>query len=404
MAQDAVTVRLGAASRRGAWPWAALAAAMLAAFLVRPTRDPWDLRLYLACSELQAAGEDPYARELIVGGVSFPCLYPPLALDAYRPFAAAEAARPGAGVGLWNALKVAAFAGLLLLWRRFLGPGPDLLRLAFAAAAFGSPFLPDLRSGNAGSFEQLALWGAFALFLAGRPLAFALAIAAAAQFKLQPALFLGLLLLAPRPRWREFLAGSAAFALLFGLNELAHPGSLAAYAARLGDPFAAWRFERGPNNVAVWGFLQHMLETGLRDRPLAARWASLLVLPWSLFVAAATALAARRLAAGPGAEEDKRRRLVLLAAAAFALLAPRLKDYAFFLLVPSALAALESAAPLLWRAPLLAFALLNSTKAAAERMGLGAWAPVAGYFKLFAVVLTWGVLVSAAGRPERARK
>lgn len=370
---------------------AVITAAAAAAFFVRPGREPWDLKLCLACAETLAAGENPYAREQIIEGVSFPCLYPPLAFDLYRPFAALADPVP-----VWNALKVLVFAGLLLMWRRFLGPGRELWRLAFAAAAFGSPFFVELRSGNAGALEQLALWGAFSLFAAGRYRAFALAIAAAAQFKLQPALFLGLLLLAPKPRWREFFLGSAAFAALYALNEGLHPGLLREYASRLADPFAAWRFERGPNNSAVWGFLQHMLEIALHNRPLAARWASLLVMPWACFVTAATVLAARRVAAAPLSEEDKRRRVVLLGAAAFALLAPRFKDYAFFLLIPPALAALESSAPLLWRAPLLIFALLNSTKAAAERMGLGPWAPVAGYFKLYAAVLIWGVLVSGA--------
>ncbi len=396
MASDAVTVRLPSGPRGvPRWGWALVAAGMLAAFLIKPGREPWDLKLCLACADVLAAGEDPYAREQIVDGVSFPCLYPPLGFDLYRPLAALADAVP-----LWNAFKILGFAGLLLVWRRFLPPGSDLLRLAFALLAFGTPFFAEYRSGNAGSLEQLALWGAFAVFASGRDLAFALLIAALAQLKLQPALFLGLLLLAPKPKWREFFLGCAAFALLFGLNEALHPGLLKPFLAGLSEPFAAWRFERGPNNCSVWGFLQHMLEIGLGNRPQASRMASILILPWSLFVAVATAVAARRVATGPGGDAEKRRRVVLLGAAAFALLAPRFKDYSFFLLVPPAIAALESAAPLLWRAPLLVFALLNSTKSAAERTGLGPWAPVAGYFKLYAVLLVWGVLLSASRRSD----
>ncbi|MDX6770211.1 MAG: hypothetical protein SF051_11820 [Elusimicrobiota bacterium] len=390
MARDAVTVRLDARPGLPAKTlWALVAAGALAAFFVAPAREPWDLKLCLACAETLAAGEDPYGREQIVGGVSFPCLYPPLAFDLYRPFAAM-----GDPVPWWNALKVLGFAALLLLWRRVLPPGRDGWRLAFALGAFGTPFFAEYRSGNAGSLEQLALWGTFALFIAGRYAAFAVALAAVAQLKLQPALFLGLLLLAPKPRWKEFALGAAVFAGLFGLNELLHPGLLGGYLSRLGDPSAAWRYERGPNNCSAWAFLQHLLETAAGSRPLASRWASLLVVPWSCFVAAVTALSARRVATGPGTDEEKRRFVVLLGTAAFALLAPRFKDYAFFLVIPAALVALESAAPLLWRAPLLVFAALNSTKAAAERMGLGPWALVAGYFKLYAAVLVWAVLVS----------
>lgn len=379
--------------------WAVVGAAAAAAFFIAPGRDPWDLTLCLECARVLAAGENPYARELIVGGVSFPCLYPPLGFDLYRPLAALADAVPW-----WNALKVLGFAGLLLAWRRFLPPGRDLPRLAFALLAFGTPFFAEYRSGNAGSLEQFALWGTFLVYVSGRDLAFALLIAALAQLKLQPVLFLGLLLLAPRPKWREFFAGCTAFAALFGLNELLHPGLLKPFLHGLSDPAAAWRYERGPNNSAVWGFLQHMLEIALGNRPQAARLASLLVLPWSLFVAVATAVAARRVGAGAGSDAEKRRHVVLLGAAAFALLAPRFKDYSFFLLVPPALVALESAAPLLWRAPLLVFALLNSTKAAAERMGLGPWAPVAGYFKLYAALLVWGMLLERGLTIPRSKR
>jgi hypothetical protein len=400
VAEDALTLRL----RRGPRPELLAAGAALlalaAAFLLRPAREPWDLALYLDCSRLLAGGGDPYAAELLVQGVSFPCLYPPLAIGLYRPFAALADPLPW-----WNALKLAGMAGLLLLWRRrFLPPGSDLWRLAFALAAFGAPLLAEFRSGNASSLEQLALWGALSLFVAGRWAAFAVAVAAAAQLKLQPAAFLGLLLLLPRPRWKELLLGAAAFAAFFALNELLHPGLLESYLARVGAPHAAWRFERGPNNCSSWGFLQHMLEIGLGNRPAASAAATRVWLAWCAVVAGLTIAAARRAAAADASEEERRRRVVLLGAAAFALAAPRFKDYAFVLLIPPALAALEAPAPRLWRGPLLAFALLNSTKAAAERMGLGAWAPVAGYFKLYAAVLVWGVLAARAGLPERARR
>lgn len=388
MAEDALTPRLSRAPSPAALAAGAALLALAGASLVRPAREPWDLALYLDCARTLAAGESPYASEPIVHGVSFPCLYPPLAIALYRPFA--SLADP---VPWWNALKALGMAALLLLWRRrFLPPGRDAWRLGFALAAFGAPLLAEFRSGNASSLEQLALWGALALFVAGRWTAFAVAVAAAAQLKLQPVVFLGLLLLLPKPRWKELLLGLAAFGAFFALNELLHPGLLADYLRRLGAPHAAWRYERGPNNCASWGFFQHMLEIGLGNRPLAAAGATRAWLAWSALVGALTLAAARRAARAAVPEEERRRRLVLLGAAAFALAAPRFKDYAFVLLVPPALAALESPAPWLWRAPLLAFALLNSTKAAAERMGLGPWAPVAGYFKLYAAVLVWGVL------------
>lgn len=45
---------------------------------------------------------------------------------------------------------------------------------------------------------------------------------------------------------------------------------------------------------------------------------------------------------------------------------------------------------------------LNSTTAAAEKMGLGEWAFVAGYFKLYAAVLIRLVLLREAHSARRA--
>ncbi len=130
---------------------------------------------------------------------------------------------------------------------------------------------------------------------------------------------------------------------------------------------------------------------------------------WSAVVVAATAWSLNSLWRGQGTEKDKRRAAVMLYAAAYALLAPRLKDYSFLLLIPPTLTALESDAPLALRAFILIFALLDSTKALAEKAGLGVWALFAGYFKLYAAMLVWYALAFPRRRarsgasPEKAQ-
>lgn len=374
--------------------------AVAAGFFLAPSRS-WDLKVYAACARELGAGRDPYVRDVVIDDVPYPCMYPPLAIDLYRPVAALLDASPRLAVRAWNAVTVLLFLGMLWIWRRlFLGPGPDALRLIFALFAFGGPLFVVLRCGNGAAFEFFLIWSAFALFAAGRDLPFALTIAAAALIKLQPAGFLALLLLRPRSAWRYFFLGAAAFVLLFGLNEIVHPGLLVSFRDRLADPHEGWRHERGPNNCAVLGFLQHALETAWGDRARADIWARRLFIPWALFIMAATGAALRRIWTSMQDEAAAKRATILLACAAYALLAPRFKDYSYFILIPSALAALESEIPNGLRVAIIALAALDSTKSLAVTLGLGSWAILAGYFKMYATVLVWGVLAFRPPRPH----
>ena len=371
------------------------------AFLVDTVKTQWDLKIYMECSRTLASGADPYATQPVFNGDHFQCLYPPMIMDLYRPFNFITA-RLGEGVGerFWAILKVLSMVLILLLWRDYiLKPGNNLRRVLFAAVAYGSPFWSDFRAGNAGSFEHLILWGALAAFIAERDYLFAALVAAAAQPKLLPLAFLPLVLVKPRPNVKAFVFGGALAAGVFGLNELLHPGLLREFFAQLGDPRQPWHYERGPNNCAFVGLVQHVLETAWHDRALAMAWAMRVNAVWTAIIASATAWSFWTIWRGVGMEREKRRRLVMLYAVSYAMVAPRLKDYSFLLLIPPTLAALESDAPPALRLAILVCALLDSTKAAAEKAGMGVWSLFAGYFKLYAVMLVWYVLAF----PRRAK-
>ena len=371
-------------------------------FFMKTARLQWDLKVYMTCARTLAAGGDPYTSVPTVDGIGYQCLYPPLATDLYRPFAALSDSWNGAGEKMWAALKVISLCLMLWLWREYLlSPGADFPRLLFIALAYGSPFWSDFRSGNAASFEHLILWAGLAAFVAGKDLWFVVFVAAAAQPKLLPVAFLGLALLSPRPRPVLFLGALALAAGAFGLNELIHPGLLKSFFHQLTDPSQPWRYERGPNNCSMWGFFEHVYEVASGDRARAVSFATSVHFLWSAAVAAVTAYSLFRTWHGTGSERSKRLSTVLLFAAAYALVVPRLKDYSFFLLIPPTLAALESGAPagILWTIAL--FAVLNSTKALGAKLGMGRWDILLGYFKLYAVVLVWGVL---ALHPHRKKE
>ncbi|MFI5349721.1 MAG: glycosyltransferase 87 family protein [Elusimicrobiota bacterium] len=380
-------------------------AALIAGVAIRvdTVKTQWDLKVYMECSRALASGGDPYTTYPLFNGDHFQCLYPPLIMDLYRPFNFISTRFGGdEGERLWAILKVLSMVLMLWLWReRILRPGNDLRRLVFAGIAYGSPFWSDFRAGNAGSFEHVVIWAAFAAFIAEKDLLFAVLIAAAAQPKLLPMAFLPLLIAKSRPNLRSFAIGGVLASAAFSLNEWVHPGLLREFFLQLGDPHQPWHYERGPNNCAFVGLVQHALETGLHntavemtwhDRLLAMHWAKRVSAVWSIAVSFATAWSLNNLWRGPGAEKDKRRASVMLYAAAYAMMAPRLKDYSFLLLIPPTLTALESDAPLALRAFILIFALLDSTKALAEKAGLGVWALFAGYFKLYAAILVWFAL------------
>ena len=343
-------------ARARRYGWASLVAALLlaVAFLIRTEKTQWDLKVYMACSRTLASGGNPYATQPFFDGSNFQCLYPPLIIDLYRPFtAASDAFGEGAGERFWALMKVLSMIWIIYLWRKIvLRPGPDLWRALFAAL-----------------------------------------LAASAQPKLAPLAFLPLVISKPRPNVRALFLGGTLAVGAFALNEWAHPGLLREFFLQLADPKQPWRYERGPNNCSFVGLTQHVLETAWGNRPLASSWAMRVNAVWSAAIVGATGWSLARLWNGAGAEEDKRRRAVLLYAVAYALIVPRLMDYSFLLLIPSAIAALESDAPVGARAAILALALLNSTKALAEKAGMGHWSLFASYFKLYAIMLVWAVLV-----------
>jgi hypothetical protein len=379
--------------------WALVAALAVAAAAVgASSRTQWDLKVYLQCARTQASGENPYARDAIVHGVTFPCLYPPAAIDGYRPFAALNDAFPGLGSWLWLALKVAAFAGLLALWRRW--PEARLehpLSALFLALGYGTALWVDLRSGNAAMFEMLLLWSAFAAFAAGSDILCVLLVAVAAQAKILPLFFLVLPLLKPRPNWGAPVAGALAAGALALLGELAHPGGTAEFLELLRNPAQGWHYEKGPNNTSPLAFVQHLFEVGFGDRGRAVPLARSLWWAWAACVGAAAWRAARRVH-GAGLEPlAERRRLVALACLAYALVAPRFKDYSYILLLVPTLVVLWELPPA-WAAAIAAASVLNAAQGLGAKLGLGRWAFALSYFKLFAALGAFGAFLRPAQR------
>ena len=212
-----------------------LALAPLLQIALHPENFQWDFRLFYSAGLAADAGVNPYdsgLRNAIYPAPSMEFFYPPLTLYLfellkYLPYESATL--------LWIALKLAAFAVLVTLWHKKFEPlNPGYPIVLFFVFAYSGTLYLDIAAGNIAIFEQLIIWLGFYFFIERKFLLFGLCVALASQFKLQPIVLLGLLLIVEeRPRWLALLGSIAAFLGLLVLNYLLQPDLTLAFINRL---------------------------------------------------------------------------------------------------------------------------------------------------------------------------
>ena len=225
---------------------------------------------------------------------------------------------------LFFALKMAAAAALVALWRRSLFTD-DLAAAClylFCALAYAQTMKMDIRAGNISVFEQLLVWTAALAFLRRRPWPFAALVAVAGLFKPIVAGLL-LLLLADRSRraMGALIAGVAALAVVHGISAALRPDLFAGFLRN-----AAALDDRGRTNPAALALIRDGVERLGGPAPPHLDWILYaLVVP---LVLVPLLLVAR--------QSDRIDRAALLHSFlfAFALAAPRFKDYSYILLIP----------------------------------------------------------------------
>ena len=287
----------------------------------------WDVIVYWWGGRAFAHGQSPYGA--IPGQPEYlHFVYPPIVAALFAPLAILK---PGVVKVLWIALKALAFWFCVRLWRRTLAVEQQVVPpVFFFTFAFGSAALVDFTAGNIAVFGQLVLWLAFVALLARRRWTFALLVVLAAQCKLTPVFFLGLLLVIDeRPQWKPFLGGSALMAALVGANVLLFPAQTREF--RSGVSALA---ERGWGDPSTLGVMQDLVDQlrGLR-LPLPEATAYALYLFAVAFILAQTVRwwRAQRVAGTARPVE-----IVLVTLVTYALVMPRMKDYSYVALLPVA--------------------------------------------------------------------
>src|SRR5687768_2560780 len=235
-----------------AWVFAAWA---ILHIFTRPTEFQIDLASYYGGARAFLADSNAYAatNHHVPGGAPGPIFaVPPISLYVFQLLPALEYLTV---YYLWLVIKLCALAVLVTVWYRHFMPKRDspfaLLVLVFA---YNSALIDDLNLGNIALFEELLIWLAFLALLRGKTLLFCALIIFAAQFKVQPFLLLGLLLVVPeRPQWKALIVSMVAGAAAFSTNRLLLPELTREYMriARTLD-------QRGANNESTLALVRDL--------------------------------------------------------------------------------------------------------------------------------------------------
>lgn len=352
-----------------------------------PSRYGWDFAVYHVAGQRFASGADPYGP--IPGLPDYlHYVYPPITAALFTPFAGLS---DTAGKLLWLVLKLGAFAGMFALWKRATEirrtPVPSLF---FFVVAMGSALLIDFTTGNIATFEQCVLWIGFVALLDRRYWLFALCTVLAAQFKLTPVFFLGLLLVIDeKPRWGWFAGATALFIAVTGANLLFFP--------RLSREFLlsiSSLHERGWADPAMLGAAQDIVDS-IAALGVPAPQALAYLLYGGVAVAVLVYTLRWRLARR--APDRDRVLMVLVSLAMYALVMPRMKDYSFVALLPVAWYVL--AQPRLDLLPLAAVAVLIPRTLPQLGMPIPLLAIPYTYEPLIAAGVLWWILLH---QPEKA--
>jgi hypothetical protein len=351
----------------------------------------WDVGVYWWGGRSFARGVSPYGPiPRLPEYLHF--VYPPLVAAVFAPFSVLNVS---ATKVLWFLLKVGAFVTTIRLWRRRIGVEQTAVPpLFFFTFAFGSAALVDFTAGNIAIFEQCLLWLGFAALLSRRWWIFTVLVVVAAQAKLTPVFFLGLLLVVDeRPRWTPFVVGTILFAAAVGANALLLPDQTREFLASISS-----LRERGWGDPSTLGVMEDLVDQlrGLR-LPLPAVTAPLLYLA---AVVAVLSYTVRWWRARRAAGTHEPLLVVLVSLAVYALVMPRMKDYSYVALLPVGwyvLAAHRHVA-----APLAVLAVLVPRPVPQLKLWLPLVPQVYTYAPLLAALVLWSMLTSAtSGSAER---
>ena len=290
----------------------------------------WDFRTHRKAGEIFASGQDPYDPSILFpqAKTTFLYNYPPVTLYFYRFLASFDYK---SAFHIFLISKCILLIGLIYFWKReFLKTNANFLFALFCLLAFNSAVYRDLIAGNINLLEQVFLWLAFFFYINHRLILFGTFCLLAASFKMTPSFFLVLLLLTDdKKKYHYFVGAGLAFFVYLLVQYLIVPEmSMPAFK----NAFAVVS-ERGAVVPSTFTFLSDgfkwLSENAGLNTPRAIQFAVLMI-PVSAVVFF-TYKAHVRL--NTLDVENRPMINVFLVCLVYALIHPRLKDYAYILLI-----------------------------------------------------------------------
>lgn len=292
----------------------------------------WDLYRYYACAKAYQAGINPYDAAAVSEMVKRPVITftnPPIVLFISQIFTKIDF---NFIFYLYLILKCLLLTGLIYLWRNtFLNKEVDIIFYLLCLLGFNATIYLDLRAGNITILEQCMLWLAFFYYLKGKFLPFCIFIITAAIFKIQPILFLFLLLLAKDTRRYKFLVGSlVVFAAIILMQYIFDPWLFSNFITGFNN-FSG--LERGIINPSISAFLRDLVDIFLKIQdPVSRNIVSTLL----YFIVIIPIILMSRLAyirIKSARIEDKDKWVIFFSCSTYSLIANYFKDYSYILLI-----------------------------------------------------------------------
>lgn len=304
--------------------------------IINRTTYQWDFKKDYYAALAFRTGENPYDVKALLklsgGRTSEYYSYPPLTLYAFVPFTYLTFNT----AYLWYFhIKLMILFLLLTVWCRYFLYEKGYLTFAlFCFFAFNSALYLDIRSGNINLLEQLLLWTAFYAFVSARHLWFCILLVLASVFKIQPLLFIGLLLFPYERKHGKLIAGTILFfAGYLLLSYMLYPELFYHFTINARGTMG----ERGaicPSTfAAISAICMLIVPQGLP--PMLGK--VVLIMLFSVVVAVVVSFA-WKISRAIAKRKDLQSRILLVyyACCTYALIIPRFKDYMYVLLIPPA--------------------------------------------------------------------
>jgi hypothetical protein len=291
----------------------------------------WDFYGYYHCAKAYEAGLNPYDTDAVSQMVQNPVLpyvYPPITLFFFQIFTKLDY---NFAFYAYLILKCVLMTGIIFLWRNvFLNKETDLLFYLLCLFSFNATIYLDLRSGNISMLEQFMIWLALFFYLNRKFTFFCITTIAAAIFKIQPILFLFLLLFIEDKNKYKYLIGSFfVFGMIFLATYLFEPHLFSNFIANALNTAK----EQGIENPSTFSFTRELSQSLSKITSVSAFSKAYLIFYSIIIMVVISVSWLAYISITNLRIQDEKKWIIFLMCFVYSLICPRFKDYSYIILI-----------------------------------------------------------------------